>query len=183
MSDAEVRVRQAEPVELVYRQTAEDFDEALRVRARRARRDGPLPYVLLPAVMVGVVVSVSLVTDNPVLTAFTVAGGAIGMVFGLLRERAVRRAQTRELLRFAEAQGEYRTTVDDAGLHVTGTGTSSSFGWELYDRYVETVGLFVLLNGKGQVTGFAALPKRGARDADGVDRLRGILDRHLVRVT
>ncbi len=172
----------AEVVEMVYRPTREDVEQAMRAQAR-VLLSARLPwYVLGALVLVAGVVAWALTSDDPGLVVATVIGAVVVLPLGVVRYRSVRRAQAAAVFRFAEADGECHTRIDAAGVAIAGARTRSVFGWDLYPRYVETAGLFVLLSGDRQGAGLALLPKRGIQGPDGPGRLRGLLDRHAVRV-
>ncbi|MGW2896558.1 YcxB family protein [Streptomyces sp. NPDC001212] len=58
---------------------------------------------------------------------------------------------------------------------------SFTMDWTVFQEYLETPRLFVLLGGD-RAAGIAVLPKQGAEDPADVDRFRAILDRNLKRL-
>ena len=165
-------------VEFVYRLTVEDFEEALRARARRTVAGGV--QILMPplVVMVAVVVTAVLRDESvPVLIITLVVGVAV------TSWRAVRglRTMARRLSSVMEPYGECRMVADDRGVATTGERASITVDWTAFRQYLETPGLFVLLGGD-RATSVTVLPKRGAQDDADVDRLRVILDRNLKRL-
>ncbi|MFJ8883667.1 hypothetical protein ACIRJR_09655 [Streptomyces sp. NPDC102402] len=163
--------------EFVYRLTTEDFEEALRARARRTPA-GRVQALTAPLVGVAAVIvfSVSGGTSLPVWVTslvLVVAIGCWGTVRGL-------RTMARRMSSIMEPYGQCRTVADDRSAVSTGERASFTTDWAVHKEYLETPGLFVLLSGERSV-GIAVVPKRGARSPADVDRLRAILDRHLKR--
>ncbi|MEU0401731.1 YcxB family protein [Streptomyces sp. NPDC006197] len=72
--------------------------------------------------------------------------------------------------------------MDEDGVRWTTRDSEVVHRWQFLSRYTETATQFVLLTGDKGGVGVAALPKRGFADADGVDRLRQVLDRNVTRM-
>ncbi|MFD5521996.1 YcxB family protein [Streptomyces sp. NPDC127066] len=165
-------------VEFVYRQTAADFEEALRARARRSPA-GRAQVLMAPLIAIVVVSVFSTLHDAslPVWTVtlvLSVAATSWGAVRGL-------RTMARRMFSVVESYGQCRTVADDRGAVSTCEWISFTVDWTVFREYVETPGLFVLLGGD-RAAGITVLPKRGAQDPADVDRLREILDRNLKRL-
>ncbi|MFJ8867048.1 hypothetical protein ACIRD6_15010 [Streptomyces sp. NPDC102473] len=163
--------------EFVYRLTTEDFEEALRARARRtpAGRAQALMAPLVAAAAV-TVLPVSGGTSLPVWAVSLVL--AVGVAcWGTVRGF---RTMARRMYSVMGPYGECRTVADDRGAVSTGERASFTTDWAVHKEYLETPGLFVLLSGD-RSAGIAVVPKRGARTSADVDRLRVILDRNLRR--
>lgn len=163
--------------EFAYRLTTEDFEEALRARARRTP-SGRTQALMAPlvAAVVMIIMWVSGGTSLPVwITASVLSVGVAswGTVRGL-------RTMARRMSSIMEPYGRCRTVADDRSAVTTGERGSFTTDWVVHKEYLETPGLFVLLSGERSV-GIAVVPKRGARRAEDVDRLRAILDRNLKR--
>ncbi|MFF7363883.1 hypothetical protein [Streptomyces sp. NPDC008125] len=164
--------------EFVYRLTAEDFEQALRGRARRSaagRVQALLPPVLLP-VAVGVV---GYLSDDSLMVWSVAVVLAAG--WGALISLRSMRTMARRMASLTEPYGECRTVADETGSVSTGERGSFSSEWAMHRAYLETPGLFVLLTGD-RAAGIAVVPKRGARGPADVDRLREILDGNLKRL-
>lgn len=174
-------------VELVYRPSMADISSAVRARGRLNRRKYALRIALsfgLLFVVMAVGLYFVLGDSGSILVSVVSAALATlaGAVAGAVAYPVARRVQLRAIHRFAEAQGECRTTVDDAGLRIKAADAESAFNWALYPRYMETEDLFVALSRDKNAVGVAMLPKRGLRDPADADGLRAILDRHALRV-
>ncbi|MEV7283111.1 YcxB family protein [Streptomyces sp. NPDC093252] len=162
-------------VELRYRLTVVDFEEALRVRAFRTPT-GLVEVLIAPLMTVVAMIVLAVGTDVRPLALGVSAVVALGIVcWGVARQL---RTAARRTAGFVEPYGLCRTLVDERGAVSTGERASSSCEWSMFREYVETPGLFVLLGGDGAV-GLAVLPKRGARSEADVARVRGILERSL----
>ncbi|MFP3988226.1 hypothetical protein U9R90_12095 [Streptomyces sp. E11-3] len=174
--------------ELVYLPTLDDIRAALRVRARVLARSRA--WLRQTGIGVGVSVvgaavfgwAVSLPVEGmATLVGLPVAGALTGWLVGSLVAWASRRRQARAVYRMAAAEGEYRMTIDGSGVRGAGAHTTVTVGWGPYPYFVETPDLFVVLGKDTRAVGYVIIPKRGVRSASDVDRLRDILDRHLVR--
>ncbi|MFF1401143.1 YcxB family protein [Streptomyces sp. NPDC058287] len=166
-------------VELAYRPTVGELASALRARARttgagRFQR-GALVW------------TVAVTTIGALLSA---AGSGhrdtpwplyAGVVVFIAFMTAVPWLQARRFHRLAERQGDISGTVDDTGVRLTTAHSSAGHDWHLYSRYAETPELFVLLSADKSAVGLVVLPKRAVAGPQEVDRLRAVLDRHLVR--
>ncbi|MFF1595492.1 YcxB family protein, partial [Streptomyces sp. NPDC058286] len=104
-----------------------------------------------------------------------------GVVVFIAFMTAVPWLQARRFHRLAERQGDISGTVDDTGVRLTTAHSSAGHDWHLYSRYAETPELFVLLSADKSAVGLVVLPKRAVAGPQEVDRLRAVLDRHLVR--
>ncbi|MFD6417942.1 YcxB family protein [Streptomyces sp. NPDC060194] len=92
------------------------------------------------------------------------------------------RLQAAHVQKLAGWQGEYRTTVTSAGITTSGTHSTLIQKWSVFRGYRETRGHFVLLSRDPGILCVEVLPKHGLSSADGLDRLRALLDRHTTRV-
>ncbi|MFI1359139.1 YcxB family protein [Streptomyces sp. NPDC020898] len=92
------------------------------------------------------------------------------------------RLQASQVQRLVGWQGEYRTTVSPAGITCRSDHSTLIQKWSVFQGYRETADHFVLLSRDPNIMYVDVLPKRGVRDAEGVDRLRAILDQHTPRV-
>ncbi|MGW1722695.1 YcxB family protein [Streptomyces sp. NPDC002306] len=165
-------------VEFTYQLTAEDFEEALRARARRSPA-GRAQVLMAPMVAIVAVCVFSTLHDASVpvwivTLVLSVAATSWGAVRGL-------RTMARRMFSVVESYGRCRMVADDRGAVSTGERVSFTVDWTVFREYLETPGLFVLLGGD-RAAGVAVLPKRGAQDPADVDRLRAILDRNLKRL-
>lgn len=165
-------------VELVYRFTVADFEEALRGRARRSPA-GRAEALMAPLLAVAAVVVLSVLLDAtllvPIISLVPSAAFASWVTVRGLRTRG------RRMFSVVEPYGQCRTVADDHGAVSTGERASFTMDWTVFREYLETPALFVLLGGD-RAAGIAVLPKRGARNPEDVDRLRAILDRNLKRL-
>ncbi|PBC63763.1 hypothetical protein BKI49_11455 [Streptomyces sp. Tue6028] len=169
---------EGERVELVYRATAGEFREALRVaeNASAAGRWGR--RLLLASGVLGVLVGVlpmALGASADPRVAVMLGAAVLGL--GVLPWWQARLVQRR-----ATARGEYRAVVDVWGVRVTHEEGSRLTGWPRMARYAETRRSFVLLGSGPKAPASILLPKRGAGSPLDVERLRSILDRNLTRV-
>ena len=165
-----------EQVVLVYRPTLADIQGAVRARARRTAvgRRETLLLLLVGGVLV---VGYGVVSDSsPVVIAFSTA---VSLGVGLAVLAWARRGTARQVYDLVGRYGECRTVVDDRGTATSGGTMSATTHWTLFQQYVETRELFVLIGGAAVVE---ALPKRGAEHPEDIDRLRAILDRNLRRI-
>ncbi|MGW2278289.1 YcxB family protein [Streptomyces sp. NPDC001770] len=164
--------------EFVYRLTADDFEQALRGRARWSWA-GRVQVLLLPVVTTVAFTVFSFLRGSslPVAIVTTVVAD-VAVIWGTLRGL---RSTARRIASVMEPYGECRTVADESGTVSTGERGAFSMEWSVYREYLETPGLFVVLGGD-RATGIGVLPKRGAQDPADVDRLREILDRNLKRL-
>lgn len=168
-----------ENIELVYRTTAGDFREALRVSARASAAGRWGRGLLLFSGGTGLVLAaVPLllgVVPDPRVLVMTAAP-----VLGLL---VLPYVQARLLHRRAAPLGVHRTVLDLWGVTVAhDRGTERAARWSQVSRYAETPHTFVLLSG-AHAPRLTVLPKRGLADPADTDRLRAVLDREgLTRV-
>ncbi|MBC9731089.1 YcxB family protein [Streptomyces sp. TRM68367] len=167
------------PVELAYRPTVDDLEAAIRTRAKSTRA-GRFRRRLMIYTLVVTAVAVLLSTlgdghrDRPWPLYLAVVAFVAFMT-------AVPRLQARQFHRLSERQGDFRVAVDDTGIRLTTDHSSATLDWHLYPRHAETPELFVLLSADKSAVGVVVLPKRGLSNPEDADRLRAILDRHLVR--
>ncbi|MEV4973652.1 YcxB family protein [Streptomyces scopuliridis] len=162
-------------VQLVYRPQSADTLAGLRVR-ERIKRTG----LLLRGVFLTLWVGQWLLT--------TVGSGSIDAVstvlflFVVLLVWGYPRIQAAHVQRIIGWQGEYRTTVSPAGITCRSDHSTLIQKWSVFQGYRETAGHFVLLSRDPNLMCLDILPKRGAREAEDLDRLRAILDEHTTRV-
>jgi hypothetical protein len=165
-------------VEFIYRPTAEDFEEALRARARRSPA-GRAQVLMAPLIAIVAVSVFSTLQDaSPPVWIVTLVLSMAATSWGAVRGM---RITARRMFSFTESYGQCHVVADDRGAVTTGEGVSHTTGWTVFREYLETPGLFVLLSGD-RAAGVVVLPKRGAQDPADVDRLRAILDRNLKRL-
>ncbi|MFE2493977.1 YcxB family protein [Streptomyces scopuliridis] len=162
-------------VQLVYRPQSADTLVGLRVR-ERIKRTGLLLRGVFLALWVGqwLVPTVgrgSIDVFSTVLFMFVVL-----MVWGYPRLQAA------HVQRIIGWQGEYRTTVSPAGITCRSDHSTLIQKWSVFQGYRETAGHFVLLSRDPNIMCLDVLPKRGAQEAEDLDRLRAILDQHTTRV-
>ncbi|MEW2133647.1 YcxB family protein [Streptomyces sp. NPDC005435] len=165
-------------VELTYRLEAADLTSALRARLRVSRTGWV--FFWAPGVVLGVFV---------IQVALYVAGFhqhiSLGSMITMLILTGVLPLSPwltgRRLARYTGRQGVFRATVTDAGVTLVTDTTTATVTWQAQPRYRETPRAFVLFSGDANATGFTLLPKQGLPDRADADRLRAILDRHLVR--
>ncbi|MEU4350204.1 YcxB family protein [Streptomyces sp. NPDC023838] len=169
-----------EGVQLVYRATADEFREGIRVltKASPVGRRGKWIISVFGVVIAAPAVRIDSQggSVNWVSLLFAVAFVTFGLVIAP-------RLQARRAHRHAEWEGERRVCVDAFGVTVTTRHTNGWSGWPAFSRYVETPRLFVLLSADPKRACVAFFPKRALPHPDGADRLRWILDQHLPRPT
>ncbi|MFF3612329.1 YcxB family protein [Streptomyces sp. NPDC002580] len=166
-------------VELNYRLTAEDFEEALRARAWRSRAGRTQMLVVPLAVVVAMVVFWTFEDTTLPVGIFTLVLSVAVTSWSAVR--GLRTAGRRMFSVTESSYGQCHVVADERGLVTTGERASNTVEWTVHREYLETPGLFVLLSGD-LVIGVAVLPKRGARDDADVDRFRAILDQNLKRL-
>lgn len=162
-------------VELVYRPQSADTLAGLRVR-ERIKRAGLLLRGALLVLSVG----------NWLLT--TVARGSVDvfstavLLVVVLLLWGYPRMQAAQVQRLVGWQGEYRATVSPAGITCRTDHGTLIQKWSVFQGYRETAGHFILLSRDPNIMCLDVLPKRGAREAGDLERLRAILDQHTPRV-
>ncbi|MEV7871225.1 YcxB family protein [Streptomyces sp. NPDC088124] len=174
-AEAAGAVEERAVVQLVYRPGTADTLAGLRVR-ERIKRTG----LLLRGVFLALWAAHWLLT--------TVGRGKVDGVSTLLFLLIVAltwgytRLQAAQVQRIIGWQGEYRATVSAAGITCRSDHSTLIQKWSVFQGYRETAGHFVLLSRDPNIMCLDILPKRGVREADGVDRLRALLDEHTTRV-
>lgn len=163
-------------VQLVYRPETADALTGLRVRAR-VKRTGLLLRGVFLTLWVGHWLLAAVGRGSVHVDISTVL-----FVFVLLVVWGYPRLQAAQVQRMAGWQGEYRATVSPAGITCRNDHSTLVQKWSLYRGYRETAGHFVLLSRDPDVMYLGVLPKRGAREAGDLDRLRAVLDQHTTRV-
>lgn len=162
-------------VQLVYRPQSADTLVGLRVR-ERIKRTG----LLLRGVFLTLWVGQWLLS--------TVRRGSFDVVstvlflFVILVVWGYPRLQAANVQRIIGWQGEYRATVSPAGITCRTDHSRLVQKWSVFQGYRETAGHFVLLSRDPNIMYLGVLPKRGVHEAEGLDRLRAILDQHTTRV-
>ncbi|MFF3287114.1 YcxB family protein [Streptomyces sp. NPDC003023] len=166
-----------EAVVLVYEPTARDMASALRARMRGTPA-GRLTWRLLNfAGVLGVCAFALLIVRGRMTWNLWLLLVIAVLAFGCLY--LLPWIQARQIYRMAAGQGEFRAVADGTGVRVTSRDSDTAQQWGMYARYAETDDVFVLLTGDRHGIGLMVLPKRGAADAAGVERLRTLLDGHL----
>ncbi|MGW0782864.1 YcxB family protein [Streptomyces sp. NPDC002913] len=168
-------VDEASGVRLTYLPQPSDTLAGLRVRAR-VKRTGLWLRWAFAGLWVGqwLLATVGRGSADAVSTLLTVF--VVLMVWGYPRTQA---AQVQRLVGW---QGEYRVTVSPAGVSCTNDHSTLAQKWSLFRGYREARDHFVLLSRDPNIMCLDVLPKRGARDAGDLDRLRALLDEHTTRV-
>ncbi|MFJ1868736.1 YcxB family protein [Streptomyces sp. NPDC088097] len=92
------------------------------------------------------------------------------------------RLQAASVQRLVGWQGEYHATVSTAGITCQTDHSTLVLKWTVFQGYRETADHFVLLSRDPNIMYLGVLPKRGVQEAEGLDRLRAILDQHTPRV-
>ncbi|MEW2175147.1 YcxB family protein [Streptomyces sp. NPDC005406] len=162
-------------VQVVYRPRSDDTLVGLRVRAR-IKRTG----LLLRGVFLTLWVGQWLLS--------TVGRGSFDVVstvlflFVVLIVWGYPRLQAASVQRLVGWQGEYRASVSPAGITCQTDHSTLVLKWTVFQGYRETAGHFVLLSRDPNIMYLGVLPKRGVQEAEGLDRLRAILDQHTTRV-
>ncbi|MGW7055746.1 YcxB family protein [Streptomyces sp. NPDC054887] len=167
-------VQAAGSVELTYRPTRGDIAAGIRVRDRVRRLDALRWALVALAAGLGLL-----------LTVRPAGAGAMNvLVFGpvALFVWSVPRLQARQVLRTLAWQGEYRTTVTDAGVSAASAYVTATMRWSFFRGYRETRDHVVLLAADPGAAGVEVLPKRGLGDPAGAERLLAVLDRNLRRL-
>jgi hypothetical protein len=163
----------ADAIELAFRPTRADILRGIRVRDRIRR------LTLLRWALTALLAA---------MAAHTATGGAQGLPSTLLISLcaaavyATPWVQANHVFRTISWQGEYRTTVTDAGITVESEHTTLVQRWSLFRGYRETREHLVLLSRDPNILVLEVLPKRGVRDEQDTERLRALLDRHLARI-
>ncbi|MCX5413553.1 YcxB family protein [Streptomyces sp. NBC_00059] len=168
-------VDEAAGVRLTYLPQPSDTLAGLRVRAR-VKRTGLWLRWAFAGLWVGqwLLATVGRGSADAVSTLLTVF--VVLMVWGYPRTQA---AQVQRLVGW---QGEYRVTVSPAGVSCTNDHSTLAQKWSLFRGYREARDHFVLLSRDPNIMCLDVLPKRGAREAGDLDRLRALLDEHTARV-
>jgi hypothetical protein len=128
------------------------WSAAFHARGRVRGVKGRLQRLLLP---VPFAVAVWLLADS-VLAAI---GAFLGSLFGFMVRRRVLTAR-----------------------HAKMGAPTLVLKWTVFQGYRETAGHFVLLSRDPNIMYLGVLPKRGVHEAEGLNRLRAILDQHTTRV-
>ncbi|WP_328427768.1 YcxB family protein [Streptomyces sp. NBC_00443] len=158
-------------VELAYRPSRGDLLNAVLVR-ERVRRLNLLRW--------GLVALFALLT-----VAQAISGWSSGVVLGALCAVmiwGIPHLQAHHGLRTVSWQGDYRTTVTDAGITTVTEHVTLTQRWSVFRGYRESRDHLVVLSRDPNILLVEVLPKRGAADPADVDRLRALLGRHLPRV-
>ncbi|WP_405795424.1 YcxB family protein [Streptomyces sp. NBC_01506] len=92
------------------------------------------------------------------------------------------RIQAAHVQRIIGWQGEFRVAVSSAGITCRTDHCTLEQKWSVFKGYRETADHFVLLSRDPNMLWVDVLPKRGARDAGDIDRLRAVLAQHTPRV-
>ncbi|MFF2063142.1 YcxB family protein [Streptomyces sp. NPDC058200] len=162
-------------VQLVYRPQSADTLVGLRVR-ERIKRTG----LLLRGVSLALCVGYWLV--SAVGRGRIDAVSTVPFLFLVLMMWGYPRLQAAHVQRIIGWQGEYRATVSPAGITCRTDHCTLVQKWSVFQGYRETADHFVLLSRDPNIMCLDVLPKRGVREAEGLDRLRPILDQHTTRV-
>ena len=164
-------------VELVYRTTVDDMTEALRARARHTTQ-GRVARVArgVGAVLLGIGIATVITTRGGMREPWMLVVAGLAVSFVYFRAPVM---QAKQLQKLFDKQGEHRVVA----ISMPTANSTTTLGWQMYPRYLETQGLFVLLSGDKGATGLAVLPKRGVTGGPyEVDRLRNVFDQHLTRL-
>jgi hypothetical protein len=162
-------VDQQSAVQLVYRPQPADTRVGLRVRDRVKRTK-----LVLRGVLLALGVGFWLITIDVVSTSL--------LLFVVLWMWGYPRLHVAYIQRIIGWQGEYRATVSAAGITCRSDHSTLIQKWSVYQGYRETADHFVLLSRDPNIMWLEVLPKRGAHEAEDLDRLRAILDQHTTRV-
>ncbi|MFI0778141.1 hypothetical protein [Streptomyces sp. NPDC021212] len=174
-------MREQRVVELVYRTTVDDMTEALRARARHTAQ-GRVARVArgVGAVLLGIGIATVITTGGGTREPWMLVVAGLAVSFVYFRAPVM---QAKQLQKLFDKQGEYRVVVSETGIEMVTANSTTALGWQMYPRYLETQGLFVLLSGDKGATGLAVLPKRGVTGGPyEVDRLRNVFDERLTRL-
>ncbi|MCX5283191.1 hypothetical protein [Streptomyces sp. NBC_00198] len=156
--------------QFVYRLTAEDWKEALRVQARRS----PAKLVGGGLLILGAPMVSALFLDLPVWGWIVQLVAGIGVAYWQLVTNW--RTHVRKAMGVAESHGEFRTVVNDHGVIFSSAKRAfEALEWGHFHAHLETPRLFVLLSGSRWSPIMILLPKRGARRTEDIERLRAIL--------
>lgn len=162
-------------VQVVYRPRSADTLIGLRVRGR-VKRTGLLLRGVFLTLWVGQWLLVTLGRGGVDLVSTVLFLFVILIVWGYPRLQAA------SVQRLVGWQGAYRATVSPAGITCQTDHSTLSLKWTAFQGYRETADHFVLLSRDPNIMYLSVLPKRGLREAEGLDRLRAILDQHTSRV-
>ncbi|MFC9943901.1 YcxB family protein [Streptomyces pratensis] len=162
-------------VRLTYRPQPADTLVGLRVR-ERIKRTGLLLRSMFLALWVGhwLLSTVRHGSADVVSTVLFVS--VVLLLWGYPRLQA---AQVQRLVGW---QGEYHVTVSPTGITCANDHSTLVQKWSVFRGYRETAGHFVLLSRDPNIMVLDVLPKRGAREAGELDRLRALLDQMSTRV-
>ncbi|WP_406727631.1 YcxB family protein [Streptomyces sp. GD-15H] len=166
-------MQDSDAVESAFRPTRTDILRAIQVRDR-IRRLAPVRWTFA-VLFAG-------------FAAFTAFGGADAAPLAALSlltavlTWGTPRIQANHVFRTISWQGEYRTTVTDAGITVETEHTTLVQRWSLFRGYRETRDHLVLLSRDPNILVLEVLPMRSLRGEEDAQRLRALLDRHLSRV-
>ncbi|MET9517757.1 YcxB family protein [Streptomyces sp. NPDC002994] len=167
-------IQAAETVELTYRPTRGDILAGIRVRDR-VRQLHVLRGALI-ALVAGLGLLLTMEPDGAGMMNVLVYGPVVLLLW------AIPRLQARHVLRIVQWQGEYRTTVTDAGVSATNEHATLTVRWSLFRGYRETRDHVVLLSRDPNILCLEVLPKRGLGAPEDAERLLAILDRNVGRV-
>jgi YcxB-like protein len=167
------------PIELhVTAITADDYVDAFAARDRVART---ARYASRP-VLVGVGLVGLLTALLGRIWWVAVAMGIFTLLVGF--PTLLYRRISRRLVRDNPGlHGPATLTVTEDGLRTRTVATEAWVGWSRYQGYVETTESFVLLASDRPGAALQILPKRALGAPAEIERLRGLLDHHLQRVT
>ncbi|MGW1956551.1 YcxB family protein [Streptomyces sp. NPDC001920] len=166
-------IQGADAVELAYRPTRADIRRGIQVRDRIRRLT-----LLRWALTAMLAAFAALVAQDGVWAAPAV----VLILLCALVVLGTPWIQANQVLRAVSWQGEYRTTVTDAGITTDTEHTTLAQRWSLFRGYRETPEHMVLLSRDPNILVLEVLPKRGLRGEQDADRLRALLERHLTRV-
>jgi hypothetical protein len=172
--------QQGTDVVLEYEYQQADMTDAVRMVLRKRPKAGLVhhPVFLACVALLGAALLVSgLQGDGGGGLAF----GVMLVVWPLLMFR-VPHMTARGLLRANQHHGLMRVTVGEAGVWTMSAYADVRLAWANYGSYAESDRCFVLRSPDRAGYCAAVLLKRGARTPEDVERLRALLDRHLLRV-
>ncbi|QOV41498.1 YcxB family protein [Streptomyces ferrugineus] len=159
--------------ELVHRPTRADILAGVRLRERR-RRLHLVRWGLTGLFGTGAV----LVVTSPESSAFSF----VAAVFCAAWIWSIPHLQAHHALRTVAWQGEYRTSVGEAGIATETEHVTLVQRWSVFRGYHETRDHVVLLSRDPNILLVEVLPKRGLRSPQDGERLLALVGRHLPRV-
>ncbi|MFG2284987.1 YcxB family protein [Streptomyces sp. NPDC048595] len=160
-------------VELVYRPARGDFLAGVRVRERRRR----LHLVRWGfTTLFGAAAVPAVTAPKGSAVSFVTAAFCAALIW------SIPRLQAHHALRTVSWQGEYRTSVSEAGLTTETAHVTLTQRWSVFRGYRETRDHLVLLGRDPNILLVEVLPKRGLPCAQDAERLRDLVDRRLPRV-